>query len=126
MFDADKFVKSYKYGELFLTASYTACLQLGSVSLLRILGPVAFPRGFLCINLSQTQTGLAGFPLEDAALGWTMPSMQYNLKEFLQHMWIVLCLLQDNFREQNISERIFGKAMAKFWTRDRGASKSKK
>lgn len=99
---------------VFLTASYTVCLQLGFVSLSRILGPVAFPCGFLCINLSQTQTGLAGFPLEDAALGWTMPSMRYNLKEFLQHMWIVLCLLQDTFREQNISEGIFGKSMSEF------------
>jgi len=53
---------------IFLTASNTVCLQLGFVSLLRILGPAAFPHGFLCIKLSQTQTGLAGFPLEDAAL----------------------------------------------------------
>lgn len=38
---------------VFLTASYAVCLQLGFVSLLRILAPVAFSHGFLCINLSH-------------------------------------------------------------------------
>lgn len=98
----------------FLTASYTVCLQLRFVSLLRTLGPAAFPCGLLCLNLSQTQTGLAGPPLEDAALGRTMPSLQHSLEEFLQHMWNVLCLPRDNFREPNVSALIFGKSVAEF------------
>lgn len=97
-----------------LTASSVACLQLGFVSVLKILGPVSFRHDCLCTNLSQTQTGLAGLPLEEVALGWTMPSMPYNLKAFLQHMRTVLCLLRDLFRQQNISARILGKSMAEF------------
>lgn len=55
--------------------------------------------------ISPTQAGLAGFPLEDAALGWIVPSMQCNLKEFLQHMWIVLCVLYKiSSKEKKISK----------------------
>lgn len=68
---------------VFFTASYTVCLQLGFVPFLRILGPVSL---WFSLHKSISNTGLAGFPLKDAALGWTIPSMQYNLKIFLQHM----------------------------------------
>lgn len=92
----------------FLTASSPA-LQLGFVSLLRFLVPVSIPCGLLYKSLTLIQIRLAGFPLEDAALGWTVPSLQYDFRGFLQHTSIVLYLFQDNFIEQNVSRQIFSK-----------------
>lgn len=63
-------------------------------------------------EISQTQAGLAGFPLEGAALGWVVPSMQYNLKEFLQPMWIVLSVL---YRASSEEKKKFSKD---FWQVD--------
>lgn len=93
----------------FLTASSPVYLQLGFVFLLRFLVPVSIPCGLLYKSLTLIQIRLSGFPLEDAALGWTVPSLQYDFRGFLQHTSIVLYLFQDIFREQNVSGQIFGK-----------------